>query len=181
LLESFVVSHAASLMIGLDIIERSPLSPMVHAVTKGDLLLVEILGKEKPIKVSLGRDVLGSIPFQQKIVEESSLSGKRVLHKQHGIRGYRVKRTLEIQYADNKKVETSTDYYPPTTDIFQVPVGFDPNLLPLLPTDTREETAQATPSAEGNDQPKPADVEIVDGKGAHAPTMTQVAPSRRSQ
>jgi VanW like protein len=201
--------HAASLMSGLDIIERSPHSrpsayiPMgldstvvypsvdlklrnphpfpvvVHAVTKGNVLLVEILGKEKPVKVSFGRDVLGSIPFQRKIVEESSLSGKRVLHKQHGIRGYRVKRTREIQYADgNKKVETSTDYYPPTTDIFQVPVGFDPNLLPRLPTDTREETAQATASAEGNDQPKAADVEIVDGKGAHAPSMTQVAPSR---
>jgi vancomycin resistance protein YoaR len=205
--------HAASLMGGLDVLERSPHSrpsayiPMgldstvvfptvdlklknphpfpvvIHAVTKGNVLLVEVLGKEKPVKVTFGRDVLGTIPFSRKVVEESSLSGRRVLHKQHGIRGYRVRRTRELQYADGtRKVETSTDYYPPTTDIFHVPVGFDPSLLPTLPSEAgdkaekSEEAAQASNSSEGN-QEKP-EIEIVNGRGVHAPSMIQVAPSR---
>lgn len=194
--------HAASVFGGIDILERLPHSrpsayiPMgldstvvypsvdlklknphpfpvvVHAKTVGNTLKVEILGREKPVRVHFGRDVVASIPYPRKLMEEPSLSGKKVVHKQHGIRGYRIRRTRELTYADGThRVETSTDFYPPTADIYQVPVGFDPNLLPALPAETEEPAPVAATSAPSTD------LEIVEGRGAHAPTAMQRAPS----
>jgi vancomycin resistance protein YoaR len=211
--------HAASFFGGLDVVERLPHSrpsayiPMgldstvvypavdlklrnphpfpvvVHAKTEGNKLKVEILGREKPVEVHFSRDVIGAIPFPRKLVEEGSLSGRKVIHKQHGIRGYRIRRVREMKYRDGtSKVETTTDYYPPTTDIYQVPVGFDESLLPVLPSaDGAGEgapnakpvaPAQATVECTGADCPS-AQLEIVEGKGAHAPTSFQSAPSAR--
>lgn len=192
--------HAASVFGGIDILERLPHSrpsayiPMgldstvvypsvdlklknphpfpvvVHAKTVGNTLKVEILGREKPVHVHFGRDVVATIPYSRKLVEEPSLSGKKVVHKQHGIRGYRIRRTRDITYADGThRVETSTDFYPPTADIYQVPVGFDESLLPAIPGEKDEPTVAKADA--------PSDLEIVEGKGAHAPTAMQRAPS----
>jgi vancomycin resistance protein YoaR len=230
--------HAASFFSGLDVLERLPHSrpsayiPMgldstvvypavdlkmrnphpfpvvIHAKTSGNTLKVEVLGKERPVTVHFARDVVGTIPFSRKVVEDPALSGKRVVHKQHGIRGYRVRRTRELRYQDGtSRVETTTDFYPPTADIFHVPVGFDANLLPALPEDpdgvskggrdgrdassAGAQTNASTQAGGAGTQPGGAgaagsasgsasdgELEIVDGRGAHAPSSQQAAPSR---
>lgn len=218
--------HAASFFSGLEILERLPHSrpsayiPMgldstvvypsvdlkmrnphpfpvvVHARTSGNTLKVEILGRERPATVHFGREIVSTTPFPRKLVEETWLTGKKVVHKQHGIKGYRVRRTRELVYADGtKRTETSTDFYPPTADIYQVPVGFDGSLLPALPSDGESEEGKPPPAVAAAAPPggqtqtsacttncppaSPAsELEIVEGRGAHAPTSLQSSPSR---
>jgi vancomycin resistance protein YoaR len=229
--------HAASFFGGLDILERLPHSrpsayiPMgldstvvypavdlklrnphpfpvvVHAKTTGNTLKVEVLGRERPATVHFGRDVIQTIAYSRKLLEEPWLLGKKVIHKQHGIRGYRIRRIRELTYKDGtKRVESTTDYYPPTTDIFQVPVGFDATLLPSLPAEVETDERAAGDQAGLTREPATAGVaavaaplvpapsppplvgtagagvagalEIVEGKGAHAPTQMQTEPSK---
>ena len=211
--------HAAAFFAGLEVLERLPHSrpsayiPMgldstvvypgvdlkvrnphpfpvvVHAKTEGGKLHVELLGKMRPVQVAFGRDVLETLPYKRKIIEDATLSGKKVLVKQHGIRGYRVKRSRLFTYPDGtKKKEDATDTYPPTTEIYHVPVGFDIALLPKLPGEAGEDTdlggnpsaapAQAkTPSSTtGSTTASATDpdaVQFVDAPGAHAPTSAQ--------
>jgi vancomycin resistance protein YoaR len=211
--------HAATFFAGFDVLERLPHSrpsayiPMgldstvvfpgvdlkvrnphpfpvvVHAKTDGNKLHIEILGKEKPVDVSFGREVLETLPYKRKIVEEPSLSGKKVVVKQHGIKGYKVKRSRTLKYADGRtKHEEATDVYPPTTEIYNVPVGFDVALLPKLPDGSEDAdlggnpspapAAAATPSpATPSPTTATADntdaVQFVDAPGAHQPTQAQ--------
>jgi vancomycin resistance protein YoaR len=224
--------HAVAFFAGLDVVERLPHSrpsayiPMgldstvvypivdlkvrnphpfpvvLHAKTEGNKLRMELLGASKPVRVSFGRDVLETVPYKRKIVEDEKLSGKKVVVKQHGIKGYKIKRSRTLVYADGRKqVETNTDFYPPTTEIYQVPVGFDVSLLPPLPEGGEsDDGASQTPSSGA--PPKPAasgsidavacagecakmpetapasDVEFVDAPGAHAPTQAQANPTK---
>jgi hypothetical protein len=184
---------------GVDLKVRNPhaFPVVVHAKTIGWKLRVELLGKEKPIKVQFGRDVLETIPYKRKIVEDARLAGKKVVVKQHGIRGYRVRRLRVLTYADGKtKKEAVTDTYPPTTEIYEVPVGFDVSLLPALPGGGEDSDlggnpsapppSAKTPSEAGTSATASADattttapeVEFVDGPGAHAPTQQQRDPSK---
>lgn len=184
-LDSTVVYPAVDLKVR----NPHPFPVVVHTKTSGNSLRVELLGKSKPAKVTFGRDVVATLPYKRKIIEEASLPGNRVVVKQHGIKGYRIKRSRQIVYADGtKKVEDSTDFYPPTTEIYLVPAGFDESRLPALPeggdsTDT-DSTAKKAPSTAGavacaGDCDKPADnIEVVEARGVHAPTAGQVAPSR---
>jgi vancomycin resistance protein YoaR len=218
--------HAATFFGGLDVLERLPHSrpsayiPMgldstvvfpavdlkvrnphpfpvvIHAKTEGGKLKVEVLGKMRPVQVGFGREVLETLPYKRKVVEEASLSGKKVLVKQHGIKGYRVKRSRLLTYPDGTtKKESTTDVYPPTTEIYQVPVGFDVALLPALPGGGEEgdnpsaapaaartpSTAQSNPSQATacTDCSQSADaVQFVDAPGAHAPTTAQKDPAK---
>ena len=221
--------HAAAFFAGFDVLERLPHSrpsayiPMgldstvvypavdlkvrnphpfpvvVHAKTDGNKLRVELLGKMRPVDVSFGRELVSTIAFKRKIVEEPSLSGKKVLVKQHGIKGYRIRRSRLLKYPDGtSKKEETTDFYPPTTEIYHVPVGFDVALLPALPGGEGEDAdlggnpsaapasarapAAASTSVSGataSTDAKPADgVEFVDGPGAHAPTSAQRDPAK---
>jgi vancomycin resistance protein YoaR len=227
--------HAVAFFAGLDIIERLPHSrpsayiPMgldstvvfpivdlkvrnphpfpvvLHAKTEGNKLRMELLGASKPVTVSFGRDVVETVPYKRKIVEDAAVGGKKVLVKQHGIKGYRVKRTRTLVYADGRRhVETNTDYYPPTTEIYQVPPGFDVSVLPPLPDADGDDpapaataTATASPGAptagpakpsdavacagdcaKPQDAPAPPEVEFVDAPGAHAPTQAQANPQK---
>ncbi len=221
--------HAAAFFAGFDVLERLPHSrpsayiPMgldstvvypavdlkvrnphpfpvvVHAKTEGNKLRVELLGKMRPVDVSFGRELVSTVSFKRKIVEEPSLSGKKVLVKQHGIKGYRIKRSRLLKYPDGtSKKEEATDFYPPTTEIYHVPVGFDVALLPALPGGEGEDSdlggnpsatpvagrapASASTSVSGataSTDAKPADgVEFVDGPGAHAPTSAQRDPAK---
>ena len=79
------------------------------------------------------------------------------------IRGYRVRRTRTIKYASGApaKTETTYDFYPPTTEIYLVSPGTDPNELPSLPEDVKEMLAKK------NGEPIPS------------PTATVVASARR--
>lgn len=220
--------HAAAFFAGFDVLERLPHSrpsayiPMgldstvvypavdlkvrnphpfpvvVHAKTDGNKLRVELLGKMRPVDVSFGRELVSTIAFKRKIVEEPSLSGKKVLVKQHGIKGYRIKRSRLLKYPDgSSKREEATDFYPPTTEIYHVPVGFDVALLPALPGGGEDSDLGGNPSATpasargpaaattsvsgatASTDAKPADgVEFVDGPGAHAPTSAQRDPAK---
>ena len=221
--------HAAAFFAGFDVLERLPHSrpsayiPMgldstvvypgvdlkvrnphpfpvvVHAKTDGSKLRVELLGKMRPVDVSFGRELVSTIAFKRKIVEEPSLSGKKVLVKQHGIKGYRIKRSRLLKYPDGtSKKEEATDFYPPTTEIYHVPVGFDVALLPALPGGEGEDSdlggnpsaapasarapagaATSVSGATASTDAKPAEgVEFVDAPGAHAPTSAQRDPTK---
>ena len=178
-----------------------PFPVVVHASTgKGDgsKLRIELLGKMRPVEVSFGRELVSTISFKRKVIEEPTLSGKKVLVKQHGIKGFRVKRSRLLKYPDGtKKLEEATDFYPPTVEIYHVPVGFDVSLLPALPAlpggeGEDSEVPSATPASVRAPSPpsstanatasasdKPADaIEFVDAPGAHAPTAAQRDPSK---
>ena len=219
--------HAAAFFGGLDVLERLPHSrpsayiPMgldstvvypavdlklrnphsfpvvVHAKTEGGKLHVELLGKMRPVDVSFGRELVSTIAYKRKIVEEPSLTGKKVLVKQHGIKGYRIKRSRVLKYPDGtQKREETTDFYPPTVEIYHVPVGFDVAQLPALPGGEGEDTElggnpSATPvsarapssspstSSATASSDKPADgLELVDAPGSHRPTSAQAAPTK---
>jgi vancomycin resistance protein YoaR len=216
--------HAATFFAGFDVLERLPHSrpsayiPMgldstvvypavdlkvrnphpfpvvVHAKTAGGKLRVELLGKMRPLRVGFGREVLSTLPYKRKIEEDPALAGKKVLVKQHGIKGYKIKVERLITYPDGtRKKEELTDTYPPTTEIYKVPVGFDVALLPPLPGEAGEDSelgnnpsptppSARAPSASGTDATAaivPAsDVEFVDAPGAHAPTSSQRDPAK---
>jgi hypothetical protein len=175
---------------GVDLKVRNPhpFPVVVHAKTDGNKLHVEILGKERPVEVGFGREVLETLPFKRKIVEDPNLSGKKVVVKQHGIKGYRVKRMRSLKYADgHRRVEDATDFYPPTTEIYEVPVGFDVALLPKLeggedeglgPNPSPAPAAAATPSTAAATTADNTDVEFVNAPGAHTPTAAQKDPAK---
>jgi hypothetical protein len=160
---------------------------------------VELLGKMRPVDVSFGRELVSTVMYKRKIVEEPTLSGKTVLVKQHGIKGYRIKRSRLMKYPDGThKKEEANDFYPPTTEIYHVPVGFDVALLPALPGGEGEDAdlggnpsatppsarAPSTTSTPANGATastviKPADaLEFIDAPGAHAPTSAQRDPTK---
>jgi vancomycin resistance protein YoaR len=187
---------------GVDLKVRNPhpFPVVVHARTEGGKLRIELLGKMRPVEVGFGRDVVSTIGYKRKVVEEPSLTGKKVLVKQHGIKGYRIRRSRLLKYPDGtSKKEEATDFYPPTTEIYHVPVGFDVGLLPKLPGGEGEDADlggnpsatpasarapsaspspdSATASASAPDKPAEA-LEFVDGPGAHAPTSAQRDPAK---
>ncbi|MBX3190237.1 MAG: VanW family protein [Labilithrix sp.] len=184
---------------GVDLKVRNPhpFPVVVHAKTEGNKLRVELLGKMRPVEVSFGRDVVSTIPYKRKVVEEPNLAGKKVLVKQHGIKGYRIRRSRLLKYPDGTtRREDATDFYPPTTEIYHVPVGFDVAVLPALPGGEGEDSdlggnpsaapaAARAPSSTGaaatacTDCEKPGDgVEFADAPGAHAPNSAQRDPAR---
>lgn len=189
-LDSTVVYPAVDLKVR----NPHPFPVVVHTKTSGNTLRVELLGKSKPAKVTFGREVVATLPYKRKIIEEASLPANRVVVKQHGIKGYRIKRTRQMTYTDGtKKVEDSTDFYPPTTEIYLIPTGFDEARLPALPdpgdgqgkegdADAPKKplspVATAGAVACAGDCDKNSDIELVEGRGVHAPTAGQVAPAR---
>jgi vancomycin resistance protein YoaR len=192
-LDSTVVFPAVDLKVR----NPHPFPIVVHAKTDGPKLRVELLGKERPVKVGFGREVLETIPYKRKILEEPTLAaGKKVRVKQHGINGYTIKRTRIFTYANGAtRKEEKEDKYPATTEIYEVPVGFDVSLLPPLPSGSGSgedsdlggnpgpappEAATptrpgVTPTAEITDPPS---VEMIDAPGAHAPTAAQKEPPK---
>jgi vancomycin resistance protein YoaR len=225
--------HAVVFFAGLEIIERLPHSrpsayiPMgldstvvypivdlkvrnphafpvvVHARTEGNKLKMELLGPSRPVRVSFGRELLKTVPYTRKVIEKPELAGSKVRVKQHGIRGFKIKRKRLLTYADGTvKREENTDFYPPTTEIYEVPIGFDETRLPPLPEDpeasgadapaTRDAAPAPAPSAPapvsavpctgdcaGTQQAQAAtDLQMVDAPGAHAPTSSQQNPAK---
>ena len=177
---------------GVDLKVRNPhpFAVVVHAKTDGNKLRVELLGKERPVKVGFGREVLETIPYKRKVVEDAELSGKKVRVKQHGIKGYKIKRTRELTYADGRhRKEELEDKYPATTEIYEVPVGFDVSLLPPLPAESGEDSdlggnpapapeAAKTPAAAGTTPTAENGLEVELAPGAHVPTNAQKDPAK---
>lgn len=203
--------HAAAYLAGLDVIERLPHSrpsayitmgldstvvyPMVdlkvrnpwsfpvvvHSKVGANTVAFELLGHERPAEVTFGREVVGSRPYPRKVEETPGLAADRIVRKQHGIRGYTVRRTRTLRLADGTaRVDQNTDVYPPTTEIYLVAPGTDAEaVLPPLP-----ETPGSSPAEESSPRPSTdtlaatctgecARPRIVDQPGAHAPTAEQ--------
>ena len=193
-LDSTVVYPAVDLKVR----NPHPFAVVVHARTEAGKLRVELLGKMRPVEVSFGREVVSTVAFKRKVVEEPSLSGKKILVKQHGIKGYRIRRSRLMKYPDGtSKKEDATDFYPPTTEIYHVPVGFDVGLLPSLPGGGEDSDLGGNPSATppsarapsssstlpatatASTEIKPGEgLEFVDAPGAHAPTSAQRDPTK---
>jgi vancomycin resistance protein YoaR len=184
-LDSTVVFPAVDLKVR----NPHPFPIVIHAKTEGGKLRVELLGKSKPVKVGFSREIESTIPYKRKIEEDPALSGKKVVIKQHGIKGYKIKITRTMTYADGStKKHEEKDQYPATTEIYKVPVGFDVAQLPALPEPDEElggnpapaPPEASTPTAPGTDatasadtEKSASDIEFVDAPGAHAPTAQQ--------
>ena len=135
--------HAAAFFGGLDIVERLPHSrpsayiPMgldatvvfpvvdmklknpyafpvvVHAVSEGNKLHVEIRGQKKLAHVTFEREVKERLPFDRKIEEKAGISRARVIVKQHGVDGFKIERKRILAFADgHKREEKENDTYP---------------------------------------------------------------------
>jgi vancomycin resistance protein YoaR len=213
--------HAAAFFGGLDVLERLPHSrpsayiPMgldstvvypivdlklrnphtfpvvIHAKTDGAKLTIQLLGAGRPAKVTFSREVLDTKAYPRKVEEEARLSGNQVLVKQHGIRGYRIKRVRVVTFEDGRrKVESNIDVYPPTTEIYAVPPGFDESKLPALPSDDDDAkvpsasdaiaalAAQRAATSTAEQTTIAASVKYVDAPGAHTPTDAQKTPEK---
>lgn len=166
-----------------------PFPVVVHSKIGSNTLTIEILGKEKPATVVFARDVTDTFPYVRKIEEEPWVKPGQAIKKQGGIRGYRVRRTRTLKYASGaQKIETSYDVYPPTTEIYVVAPGTDPDALPPLPDDVQEMLAKKkgeeppppkTPDAVAcaGECEKPA-LEIKNAAGVHDNIGDQAAPSK---
>ncbi len=161
---------------------------VVHTKIGANALTVELLGKAKPMNVVFGRDVVDTFPYVRKIDEEPWVKPGHAIKKQGGIRGYRVRRTRTIKYVSGApdRVETTYDFYPPTTEIYLVAPGTDPNDLPSLPDDVKEMLAKKSgeplPSPTATDavacagecaQPAKPAIEVKNAAGVHDPTGDQ--------
>jgi len=162
--------HAAAMLSGLDIIERLPHSRpsayitmgldatvvypvvdlklrnpydfpiVIHGFVDGDAVIFELLGRDRPARVTFGREVLATRPYTRKVEEKSGVPADRIVRKQHGIRGYKIKRTRTIAYRDGTaRQESNVDVYWPTVELFHVAPGTDPEgKLPLPGIDLDE-------------------------------------------
>ncbi len=171
--------HAAAFFGGLDVLERLPHSRpsayiplgldatvvypsidlkvrnpydfpiVVHAFVTGSTVHVELLGRSHPVNVSYDRNVLGTFPFTRKVVEDGYVTEPKI--KQKGIKGVEIRRERVLAYVNGqRRVELSTDMYPPTTEIYRVPPGYDPETLPPVGEDPNATTK--TDSREGGGQ-----------------------------
>jgi vancomycin resistance protein YoaR len=168
--------HAAAFFAGLDIVQRLPHSRpsayipvgldatvvypvvdlklrnpysfpvVVHATVAANRLSMQLLGAGKPVRVALLRTVLSTTPFERKVEEDPATPKPR--RKQKGLDGMRILRKRLIAFRGGpSRIETSHDTYPPTTEIWKVPPGFDESELPPLGEDfpSSDNTAPSPP------------------------------------
>jgi len=147
-----------------------PFPVVVHTRVEGNRLHMELRGASKPVSVKFERELVKMVAYGRKIEEKAGLSAKRVVLRQHGIRGFRVKRTRTLFFRDgHKRVETNKDFYPPTAEIYEVPPGFDPSLLPPLPADDVDEDADQGDAA---DAPPAAPIAVAPSPAGSGPAST---------
>jgi vancomycin resistance protein YoaR len=121
---------------------------VVHATVGPNKLSIQLLGADKLARVALMRTVLSTTPFDRKIVEDPAIGKPK--RKQKGLDGMLLlrKRFVALRGAPSR-VETSRDLYPPTTEIWKVPPGFDEAELPPLGEDLPD------PDHPGSQRPPP--------------------------
>ena len=149
----------------------------LHAKVDGNRLHIELLGATRPARsVQFTREITESVPYDRKVEEDARLGGATVRVKQHGIAGYTVKRTRLISLAGGKvKREETTDTYPPTMEIDEVPVGFDEARLPPLPGEAPTGGGEAATATASVGAPE---LVFLEAPGAHAPTKGQASPPK---
>jgi hypothetical protein len=126
-----------------------PFPVVVRASVAANKLTMQLLGAGKPFAVTFGHEVLSTTPFGRKVVEEAGIG--RPKRKQKGMDGMELSRWRVLAAVDGHqppKVERSHDVYPPTTEIWQVPPGYDESQLPPL----GEDPPKADPAAKPEDR-----------------------------
>jgi len=133
--------------------------------------LRQLLGKERPARVIFKREIVATRPFPRKIKEKKGLPRDRVVRGQHGIPGYKIKRTRMIAFGDGTgRKEENVDIYWPTFELYLVAPGVDPEPLLPPPSDGQEE-AGGSKWAPPPDPDEPAPSPSMEG----APTATAAA------
>jgi len=124
-----------------------PFPVVVHVTVSTSKLKMELLGADKPVDVTFGRFVVSTTPFGRKVVEDPALTKPK--RKQKGIDGMDLVRSRVIVFHDGtRKVEQGRDLYPPTTEIWHVPPGYDESTLPPLGMDLPKPEEPAKPQAQ---------------------------------
>jgi len=193
--------HAAAFLAGFDIIERAPHSrpsayiplgldatvvdglvdlklrnpfpfPVVlHSIVQDGSLTFELRGEQRPARVAFRGDVVGVQRYRRKITEAAWLPDAKVVRKQRGIPGYRVRKTRTIVMRDgSQREEVTTDVYPPTLEILLVPEGMDPSVLPPLPSDDTS-TSPAPPACSAACPPPPVIEDSPEARHSSAPAV----------
>jgi vancomycin resistance protein YoaR len=122
---------------------------VVHTSVAANKVKMELLGADKPVDVSFGRSVISTSPFTRKVVEDPGVTKPK--RKQKGIEGMELYRSRVLAFHDGqKKVEGGRDVYPPTTEIWHVPPGFDEATLPPLGMDMPKPDDAAKPQAQNS-------------------------------
>jgi vancomycin resistance protein YoaR len=180
--------HAAAFLAGLDILERLPHSRpsayitmgldatvvypvvdlkirnpydfpvVVHSHVEGNTVSFELLGKDRPARVLFKREIVATRPYPRKIEEKKGMARDRVVRKQHGIPGYKIKRTRMIAYGDGTpgRKEENVDIYWPTFELYLVAPGVDPEPLLPPPSDGQEEPGGSKWAAPPDEEETPA-------------------------
>jgi vancomycin resistance protein YoaR len=111
-----------------------PFPVVVHAAVGPNDVTIQLLGADKPVRVALMRTVLSRTPFERKVVQDPAADKPK--RKQKGVDGIRLlRKRLVVRRGGVDRVETSRDTYPPTTEIWRVPPGYDESELPPLGED----------------------------------------------
>jgi hypothetical protein len=138
-----------------------PFPLVAHASLERGTLTFELRGREQPVTVELATATLGVSPFKRKVEEAPWLAEGKFKLKQKGIRGYSIRKTRTIALpSGDRRVEVTTDVYPPTFEIYLVPPGSDVDALlpPLAPDEDARTASNDAPAA-----PTPADASRADG------------------
>ena len=210
--------HAAAFLGGLDVIERLPHSRpsayitmgldatvvypivdlkirnpydfpvVVHSHVEGNTVVFELFGKERPARVIFKREIVATRPYARKVEEKKGMPRDRVVRKQHGIPGYKIKRTRMIAYGDGTgRKEENVDIYWPTFELYLVAPGTDPEPLLPPPSQGQDESGvagwapppepedPATPPAEA---PPPTAISAAIAAASEAPTCVDCPPPR---
>jgi vancomycin resistance protein YoaR len=199
--------HAAAFLGGLDVIERLPHSRpsayitmgldatvvypvvdlkirnpydfpvVVHSHVEGNTVAFELFGKEQPARVVFKREIVATRPYPRKVEEKKGLPRDRIVRKQHGIPGYKIKRTRMIAYSNGTgRKEENVDTYWPTFELYLVAPGVDPEPLLPPPSEGQDETGVAkwAPPPDPDDPPPSAATEgtsaVADGATASTAT-----------
>ncbi len=110
-----------------------PFPVLVHAKAGKGALRFEILGHDQPVHVDLATETAGVFKYTRKIEKSAGLSDVKV--KQRGKNGMSIKRTKTTTAKSGEtQVVVSTDTYPATQEILQIPPDFDMTTLPPLPS-----------------------------------------------
>ncbi len=166
-----------------------PFPVVVHAFTDGPKLHFELRGKQRLARVTFSRELKEVLPYDRKIEEKAGIGRTQVIIKQHGMAGFKIERKRIVRMNGREKEEKENDTYPATNEVLVVARGFDVSLLPALPDQSNTDPAvlaaaastTTTPPApppptDANTPPVVAAFTILDSRGSHRPTASQLMP-----
>ena len=110
---------------------------LVRASAKKGVMRVVLYGKARPATVDFSASTVGIKRYKRKVRVAHWLAEGKVFRKQKGRRGITIEKVRRIHHSDGStRVETTTDVYPPTNEVYYVAPGTDTDTaLPPLPAD----------------------------------------------